>query len=241
MIEKERLSMHNFMPDWVKTEHKVRFDYAAGFTKDKIVIDCACGDGTGTAIYGKAAKFVQAFDISINAVREAANYQGSNIVFQVGDAINLPLENGFADVYISLETIEHIIDDMAYLKEANRVLKKGGKFICSTPNRIVTNPGKEIFDKPANTFHVREYAEYEFILLLEKYFKDVKIVGQNINNRLKVKLLAFMGKYAPFHIAVRIHQFIKLISYPFRRKDYFNIQEKKRALVFEYMVAVCVK
>lgn len=240
MIEKERLSLHSFIPNWVKIEHISRFNYVKKFTKDKIVIDCACGNGTGTAIYGKEAKFVQAFDISKDAIQEATNNcESSNIVFRIGDAVNLPLEDGFADVFISLETIEHLKDDAAYLKEANRVLKKGGTFICSTPNRIVTNPGKEMFDKPANIFHIREYTEKEFVFLLEKYFNTINIVGQNSNHRLKVNLLAFIGKYAPFHIATRIHQFIKLISHPFRRKSYYKVQEKD--YIFEYITAVCIK
>ena len=45
-------------------------------------------------------------------------------------------------------------DDAAYVAEARRVLRRGGAFLCSTPNRVLTNPGTT---KPFNPFHLREY------------------------------------------------------------------------------------
>ena len=50
----ERLSDRGFMPTWVRHEHLARYEFAAGYVAGKVVVDCACGDGTGSAQYAKA-------------------------------------------------------------------------------------------------------------------------------------------------------------------------------------------
>ncbi len=241
-VEKERLSSNFLLPAWLWIEHSVRFNFASKLVDGKIVIDCACGSGDGTNIFAKKAGSVHAFDLAEEALQEARKIcTADNVVFTKASATSLPLPNEFADVYISLETIEHIPQDKEFLDEAFRVLKKGGVFICSTPNRRVTNPGKTIFDKPANIFHIREYSETEFVELLGKYFKNIEIFGQNPNSKMKVLFLSFIGKFTPFHLAVRLHQLIKLVLHVFRDSSYYNIQNKKKGLDFEYLTAVCIK
>jgi SAM-dependent methyltransferase len=241
-IEKERISANFLMPAWLLTEHNARFNFATRYTAGKVIVDCACGNGTGTQIFAANAAAVHAFDISEEALEEARKKcNNPNTTFKQGSATGLPLADGFADVYVSLETIEHIPDDLAYLKEAARVVKTGGLFICSTPNRLVTNPGKTVNDKPANVFHVREYTEDEFVALLKRYFKKVEIHGQNPNSGFKVGVLGALGRFLPFHGAVRLHQLIKLLTHPLRATGFYAIQEKKQGKVFEYVTAVCEK
>jgi 2-polyprenyl-3-methyl-5-hydroxy-6-metoxy-1,4-benzoquinol methylase len=241
-VEKERLSSNFLLPKWLWLEHDSRFRFASNLLEGKTVIDCACGSGDGTNIFSKKAASIRAFDLAEEALQEARKKCTSpNVNFTLASATSLPLPNEFADVYISLETIEHIPQDKEFLDEVSRVLKKGGTFICSTPNRKVTNPGKTIFDKPANVFHIREYTEAEFTELLGRYFKNIEIHGQNPNSKLKVLFLNFIGKFAPFHLAVRIHQLIKLVAHIFRSNTYYEVQNKKPGCDFEYMTAVCVK
>ncbi len=45
-----------------------------------------------------------------------------------------PFEDNSFDCVTASEIIEHIIDDVAFLKECYRVLKPGGRLIVSTPN-----------------------------------------------------------------------------------------------------------
>ena len=120
-------------------------------------------------------------------------------------------------------------------------MKKGGYFLCSTPNRKVTNPGKKLIDKPANIFHVREYDEKEFTDLLEKYFEKVEIFGQNPNLRAKTAALYFLGKFLPLNLATRLHQSLKLLAHFFRNESYYEVRGKKKGLDYEYLTAVCTK
>jgi len=51
----------------------------------------------------------------------------------------LPYAAGEFDLVCSLEVIEHVEDQFAFLREAYRVLKPGGTFIASTPNVLNMN------------------------------------------------------------------------------------------------------
>ncbi len=51
---------------------------------------------------------------------------------------NLPYESGFFDCIVLREVIEHIVDRKKLLGEVNRILKKGGKLIITTPNKYST-------------------------------------------------------------------------------------------------------
>ncbi len=211
-IELERISDDAFIPKWVGHEHLARFNFAAERVKGKRVIDCACGTGFGSSLFVAAgASSVLAFDVSEQTISQSIlKYQAPNLKFQVGSALNLPVPDQSADIFISLETIEHLEKDREFLSEVHRVLGPGGIFICSTPNRTVTNPGKEIVDRPWNPFHIREYSEKEFLDLLKTEFERVTIYGQNPKKRWKVNLMEKIGRVMPFHGAVRINQILKL-------------------------------
>ncbi|MFA7654000.1 MAG: class I SAM-dependent methyltransferase [Candidatus Magasanikbacteria bacterium] len=240
-IEKERISNGGFVPKWVRREHHARFEFAAQYVQDKIVVDCACGSGVGSKIFALAgAKQVLAYDLSADDVysAQAGNYL-SNLVYAVGEATALPSESGLADVYISLETIEHLVDDAKFLVEVKRVLKPSGVFICSTPNRAVTNPRSQITDKPWNKFHTREYSYEEFENLLKKYFDSVEIFGQNSKSRWRIKASNLIAKIFSTHVAVRFNQILKLPRLIFdsaKSREVKSIQPDKEC---EYLVAVC--
>jgi SAM-dependent methyltransferase len=138
-----------------------------------------------------------------------------------------------------LETIEHLEKDHEFLTEVHRVLRPGGTFICSTPNRTVTNPGKELFDRPWNPFHIREYSEKEFFHLLRAKFESVTIYGQNPKKRWKVNFLEKIGKVLPFHGVVRINQVIKLPHLTLDKVEDHLVLNTKGDHDYEYLVAVC--
>ncbi len=102
----------------------------------KKVLDIGCGDGFISQsiknIYPNAEVF--GIDISKTAIAIAQN-KYPIINFQTANAEEkLPFEDNFFDLVFSGEHIEHIKDTDTYLEEINRVMRKGGVFIITTPN-----------------------------------------------------------------------------------------------------------
>ncbi|MDX1387932.1 MAG: class I SAM-dependent methyltransferase [Acidobacteriota bacterium] len=238
---KERLSEHESLPVWVRHEHMARFVFAATFVRGKTVVDCACGEGLGTAIFAEAGALrIHAFDSSPEAVEAArTRVSSSAVTCDVADGIRLPLADSSVVVFVSLETIEHIADDQVFLEEVRRVLEPDGVFICSTPNRAVTNPGTSLADKPWNPFHVREYDESEFFGRLEPLFAHVERYGQNPVRPARVRLMESLSRVLPRHGAVRLNQLLKAPRFLIDRPERHAVAPHDANRAYEYLVAVC--
>ena len=98
------------------------------------VLDLGCGPGTITVGLAAAASPGEVHGIDMEesqivlarAAAEAGNH--TNASFQVGDALELPFEDGYFDVVHAHAVLMHIPDTRAALAEAQRVLKPGGIF-----------------------------------------------------------------------------------------------------------------
>ncbi|HET8760120.1 MAG TPA: class I SAM-dependent methyltransferase [Nitrospiria bacterium] len=240
-IEKERLSPDAAVPRWVWLEHLARYDFGARFAAGKVVLDCACGAGIGSETFARAgAASVAAFDVSREEVdRARARTALPNLTFQHGSALALPVASHSIDVYISFETIEHIDEDRAFLREAQRVLKTDGVFVCSTPNRAVTNPGASLAHRPWNRFHVREYSRDEFVALLREFFPRVELYGQNPKPAWLAQSVEGLGRILPMHGAVRLNQVMKLPQLVVDSQARHAVRALEPGCAYEYLVAVC--
>lgn len=237
----ERFSLRGVIPPWVRHEHLARYLFAAAFVSGKRVVDCACGNGQGTALLLQAgAASVAAFDRSEEAVAATRARCGRAMVrAAVCDAAALPLPDRMAECFICLETIEHAADDRALLAEAARVLTPDGLFLCSTPNRTVTNPGSARSDRPWNPFHAREYAPGEFAERLGSAFRQIEWHGQNPVSRVRVQALGAASAILPRHGAVRVHQLMKWPGLIRDRLSDHMVQRRRAEVDYEYLVAVC--
>ena len=81
----------------------------------------------------------------------------------------LKCEDNRFDFVISFQVIEHMNDDVEFVNEVNRVLKPGGKFIVSTPNKKMS--------LTRNPWHVREYTNEELSRLMGNYFSQIEALG----------------------------------------------------------------
>ena len=153
-------------------ESYARYAFASNFCKNKIVLDVACGVGYGSYYLIKTgAKRVIGVDISKDAITYGkGHYQKQNLEFIVGDATKLHFPDRSFDVIVSFETIEHVRNHIKYLSECKRVLKKGGIFICSSPNKV--------HKKPSNPHHIQEFYCDEFYGMMTENFIDVELYGQ---------------------------------------------------------------
>ena len=152
-------------------EHAERYKFASRFVKGKRVLDIACGVGYGSEILhsmGQPQSIIGG-DISDEAVAYATQkYAGlTNVRFERMNAEAIALDQESVDVVVSFETIEHLPHVADYLNSINKVLAKGGVYIVSTPNRLVTHTEATTVENP---FHHHEFTIDELSTLLKKHF-----------------------------------------------------------------------
>ncbi|MGB8931642.1 MAG: class I SAM-dependent methyltransferase [Anaeromyxobacteraceae bacterium] len=237
-IERERFGS-GFVPPWVVREHDERYRHAATFVHQRKVLDCACGAGFGARSFlAEGPTALVAVDVSQEAVRQTLERAPGAAILR-GSATSLPIASGTLDLAISLETMEHVEDDAAYLAEISRVLSPSGIFVCSTPNRAVTNPGASLAHRPFNRFHVREYSQGEFQALLAERFGEVEILGQTPCPRWRVGAMAGLGRLFGPRIAARIAQALKLPRFLWDQPGRYAVRPQDPRVCYEYLVAVC--
>ena len=86
------------------------------------------------------------------------------------------IEDNTFDFVISFQVIEHIQDDGRFVNEIHRVLKPGGKFIHTTPNKPMS--------LTRNPWHIREYTIQELEDLLLRDFQSVEKLGVFGNEKI---------------------------------------------------------
>ena len=159
----------------VQIEHYHRYLFARSFCQGLDVLDVASGEGYGSAQLAQVARSVIGVEYSADTVQSAvANFPRPNLRFTQGDARALPLGDACVDVVVSFETLEHFGEHDAFLAEVRRVLRPGGTFIVSTPDRETYSPAGQ----PSNPYHVRELGRGEFDTLIRRYFAHVGLLSQ---------------------------------------------------------------
>ena len=173
-------------PERIWLDHICRYEFASGFISGKDVLDIACGTGYGSKLLKDASALkVTGIDISQDSVDYAVNrYSAEGLDYFTGDATDISFSDSAFDAVVSFETIEHVKDYRLALKEIKRVLKQKGELIISSPNRILTSPGKSIEQKPDNEYHYVEFTNSEFAELLSEYFTIKGLYGQRPVNRI---------------------------------------------------------
>jgi GT2 family glycosyltransferase/SAM-dependent methyltransferase len=159
----------------IEFEHYHRYCFARDLCDGCDVLDVASGEGYGAAMLASVARSVVGVEIDTAAVAHAqTNYRMPNLRFLHGDALELPLVDSSVDVVVSFETLEHLSDQTRFIHEVRRVLRPGGLFVVSTPDRAVYSaPGSD-----PNPYHVLELTESEFRSLLDISFAHNRVLSQ---------------------------------------------------------------
>ena len=241
-IASERNSDASYLPPWARHEHQMRYEFAKDYLVGKDVIDCACGSGESSGIFAAAgAKSVIGIDLDEQSIKNAQRkYHSGNLKFLQNHNADLPVPDASCDVVVSLETIEHILDDYHFVDEISRVLRSNGLLICSTPNRLITNPRTAITDKPWNQFHVREYSYEDFLKLFNDKYSLVLANGQNPSLKLRRKAIDVFAKVFGTKSSIRLLQLWKCRWFIFRKSHLHTVQTGD-AKSFEFFVLVLRK
>jgi len=119
-----------------------------------------------------------------NKVINYLQKQFPDINYVLGDVMKLPFENEFFNYVVMGELIEHMESPAELLKEAFRVLKRGGMLALSTPD------SEEIHNPLVSEEHLWAFTEEDIKELLGIYGKvEVIKFKDTVNN-----LIAFVQK-----------------------------------------------
>lgn len=129
----------------------------------EVILDVAGGTGDLARRYAKMARAAQVRRGGADASVIVLDYNGEMIAagiekggepemsWTVGDAMALPLPDASVDAYSIGFGIRNVADVDQALREARRVLKPGGRFLCLEFSRPVAAPLRRAYD--AWSFH----------------------------------------------------------------------------------------
>ncbi len=134
--------------------------------KNKIILDI--GSSTGLMESKLKVKNIKQM-IGIDPNSKAVEFAKKNVKeadFYVANADKIPVKNGYCDFVFMFDVIEHVPvrGEMNALREASRLLKRGGNFVLSTPNsNFLTN----VMD-PAWYLGHRHYKPTDMVKMIKK-------------------------------------------------------------------------
>jgi SAM-dependent methyltransferase len=147
----------------IEEDHFHRYEFARSFAKGKSILDIACGFGYGGPILMAAgATSYDGVDINEELVSNAkSTYGHTGARYHHGDIRHFSADRPF-DLIVCFETIEHLRDYRAALRNLATLLDRNGLLLISSPNRPITSPrARSLHDTPENEFHTQEFTPPE--------------------------------------------------------------------------------
>ena len=161
----------------IRLEHVHRYLLAREISRDKRVLDIACGEGYGADLLASVASHVIGVDNAPHVVAHASRrYTRPNVEFIHGACEAIPLPDDSVDIVVSFETLEHVQRQHDMMQEIRRVLRADGLLMISNPER---HEYSEVLGN-SNPYHVSELYRDEFERLLRSHFKHVAVSGQRV-------------------------------------------------------------
>ncbi|MBU5689722.1 MAG: methyltransferase domain-containing protein [Candidatus Aenigmatarchaeota archaeon] len=163
-----------------------RRDLIVKHTKKGIVLDLGSQEGDLHVFLKKNIKNSKI--IGIDFVQS----ENVDVIHDLNE--RFPFEDNYADTIIAGEIIEHLLNPFEFLKECNRVLKKGGVLVLTTPNMTslsyilkIQSFGKKLTIYDRKDPHIYGFSmEMLEILLKKSGFKVINKKHLNIGWRRNI-------------------------------------------------------
>ena len=194
------------------------------------VLELGCGEGYGISeLSSHTDRYIAIDKFETQIPKSTLN----NVEFL---KMNVPPLTGIADnsvdFVVSFQVIEHIYDDEQFVSEAYRVLRKGGKFILTTPNIYMT--------LSRNPWHIREYTPMQMREILQTSFFDVEVNGifgneivMQYYNKNKESVQSYR-KWDIFRLEKNLPRWMLRIPYDIlNRYNRYSLKDKNSKLVKE--------
>jgi SAM-dependent methyltransferase len=140
------------------------------------VLEAGCGEGYGAELLRERCDALVALDYDASTVAYVRAVHAGIPVLR-GNLVALPLRAASLDTVVSLQTVEHLWDQDAFVAECIRVLRPDGNLVVSTPNRLTFSPGLAPGEAPRNPFHTRELDPGDLFDLLNEHASVDTICG----------------------------------------------------------------
>ncbi len=217
--------------NYVYQRSLLAYHYAANIIHGN-VLEIGTGEGYGIEMISSKATQFTTVDQFVKNI-DFTKY--SNVQFK---QITVPPFTGLMDdtydFVITFQVIEHIENDLEFLKEIYRVLKPGGKLIVSTPNILTT--------LTRNPWHVREYKHNELTKLSNSVFLSTETLGtygnetiMNYYNKNK-EAIKKITRFDIFNLQYLLPR--RLLQIPY---DLLNRYNRKKLLSSNYSLTSGIK
>lgn len=159
---------------------------------DGIILDCGCGYGFWTKRLEPYCKFIVGIDVRDILDKNKISPKSD---FILASGYKLPFKDASFECVVLFDVLEHTANDLEFLKESCRVLKKGGSLLLTVPNKDrLAHKVKQMMGKPTKyplrlgldhftsedtqeQWHFREYSRQDLIELLKHDFEVQHIDG----------------------------------------------------------------
>ncbi len=189
------------------------------------ILDVGCGTGGNLEMLEKFG-VAEGVDVSDEALEFC---KSKGLTVHKGLAERLPFADKSFDVVTALDVVEHLDDDVAGLKEMNRVLKTGGKTLIFVPafmwlwgvqddvsNHRIRYTKKQIVERLQKAgFEIERatYANWTFFAPIFAGRTLMKLTGIKPESENNVNVSALNGVFGKLFGAERF--FLKIFDFPF--------------------------
>lgn len=160
----------------IRVDHRNRYAFGLeAIETPGYGLDVFCGNGYGSRLIAMAGHNVLAIDGSQEAIDLArTHYQTPEILF-CHKLWPFSLPQAAFDFAFCLESIEHVADSEAFLRDMLKFLKPGATLVISTPNEDLMP-----FDPKQHIFHFRHFTQQGIFSLLAAHGLDIVKWGGQI-------------------------------------------------------------